>query len=319
MKIAVLDDYTGWVRNYPGWEKLGDVAEIVFHADHLFDEDRLAARLADCDVVVLERERTPFPGSLMRRLPRLKHIASTGPVNWSIDLATAAERNITVSCTRSSYDETPELTWGLILSLARRISSQEAALRRGEWQTEIGSSVAGKTIGLIGLGNVGRVVAKFANCFGMHVLAWSENLDAARAAEAGATLVSFEGLLGQSDYVSIHTVLSDRTRNLIDSAALAAMKPGAALVNTSRAGIVDTDALVAALASGRLGGAALDVFPVEPMPADSPLRNLPNVVMTPHIGYVTVEQYEVFYRDVVENILNLAQGKEVRELVMHNN
>ncbi|WP_108659956.1 D-2-hydroxyacid dehydrogenase family protein [Acuticoccus kandeliae] len=316
MKVAVLDDYSGWVRNYPGWRDLGDDFTVEFFADHIFDETRLAERLADFDVVVLERERTPFPGSLMRRLPKLRHIASTGPVNWSIDLATASELGIVVSCTRSRYDETPELTWGLILALARRISSEEHALRSGAWQTSIGTTLAGKTLGLIGLGNVGRRVAEFGNCFGMNVIAWSENLTAERARESGATLVTFDEILAQSDCLSVHVVLGDRTRNLIDRKAIGAMKPGAFFVNTSRAGIVDYDALTDALAAGTLGGAALDVFLVEPLPADSPLRNLPNLVMTPHIGYVTDEQYQVFYRDVVSNISNFARGGEVRRLVM---
>lgn len=317
MKIAVLDDYTRWVEGFAGWGRLASQAQIKCFADHLATEDALALRLADFDVVVLERERTPFPGSLMRRLPRLKLIACTGPVNWTVDLDTARELEIAVGCTRSSYDETPELTWSLILSLARRTNFEEAALRQGRWQAGIGRRVAGKRLGLVGLGNVGRRVANFGNCFNMDVVAWSRNLTAERAAESGAKLVGFEELLETSDFVSIHVVLSERTRNLFGAREFGLMKRSAALINTSRAPIVDHGALLTALESGEIAAAALDVFPVEPLPANDPLRSVPNLILTPHIGYVTEEQYEVFYADVVENIGNFIAGRPIRELVMN--
>jgi phosphoglycerate dehydrogenase-like enzyme len=317
LKVAVLDDYTGWVRAYPGWRALDGSAEISFFNDHLTSEDELADRLQAFDVVVLERERTAFPATLMRRLPRLRLIASTGPVNWSIDLETARELGVTVSCTRSSYDETPELTWSLILSLARRTGFEEAALRQGRWQAGIGRRLAGKTLGLAGLGNVGRRVADFGTCFGMDVIAWSQNLTAEAASQRGARLVSFDELLETSDFVSIHLVLSDRTRNLFGPRQFAAMKTSASLINTSRGPIVDHSALVSALVNGEIAGAALDVFPVEPLPPDHELLQAPNLILTPHIGYITAEQYELFYADVVENITNFMSGRAVRELAMN--
>jgi phosphoglycerate dehydrogenase-like enzyme len=316
VKVSVLDDYTGWVKGYAGWRTLAGEVEVSCFSDHLAKEDELAERLADSDIVVLERERTPFPGSLMRRLPKLKLIACTGPVNWTVDLETARELGITVSCTRSSYDETPELTWSLLLSLARRTNFEEAALRQGQWQTGIGRRVAGKRLGLVGLGNVGRRVADFGNCFNMDVVAWSQNLTAERAADGGAKLVGFDELLETSDYVSIHVVLSERTRNLFGAREFGLMKYTAALINTSRAPIIDNDALLAALDGGQIAAAALDVFPVEPLPADSPMRAARNLILTPHIGYVTEEQYEVFYADVVENIGNFIGGRPIRPLVM---
>lgn len=312
----MLDDYTGWVSRYEGWQRVAGTGEVTFFADHLSSEDALADRLAGFDVVVIERERTPFPETLLRRLPRLRLLASTGPVNWSIDLAAAERLGITVTCTSSSYDETPELTWALILSLVRRVTAEEHALRQGAWQTEIGHRLAGKTLGILGLGHVGRRVAEFGRCFGMDVVAWSHNLTQERAAGSQVKRVEFDELLATSDVLTVHVVLSERTRNLIGHSELLRMKRSAYLVNTSRSPIVDHAALADALTAGTIAGAALDVFPQEPLPPNHLLRTAPNLLMTPHIGYVTAEQYEIFYSEVVDNIVQFVAGSPVRRLVM---
>lgn len=312
LEIAVLDDYTQQVATLPVWNALRAKAEITFFSDHLDDETALARRLERFDVVVLERERTKIPGSLIRRLPRLTHIAATGPVNWTIDYAAARERGIAVSCTEGSYDETPELTWGLVLALSRRLVWEERAVREGRWQTGLGQTLRGKTLALMGLGNVGKRVAEIANLFGMKVIAWSENLTDERARAAGAERVTFDELIARADFLSVHVVLSDRTRGRIDAAAFARMKPTAYLINTSRGPIVDEAALVEALRAKRIAGAALDVFDVEPLPPDHPLRGLNNAIVTPHLGYVTIEQYQLFYGQVVENIANHIAGRPIR-------
>ena len=316
MKIAVLDDYTGWVSRYPKWERVSAIGEVVFFSDHLTGEDALVDRLNSFDVIVIERERTPFPRGLLQRLPRLRLLASTGPVNWSIDLASAEEFGITVSCTSSTYDETPELTWALVLGLVRRISIEERSLRDGVWQAGIGSRLAGKTLGILGLGHVGKRIAEFGACFNMNVIAWSHHLTEAKAAEAGAQLVSLDTLLAHSDILSIHVVLSERTRNLIGSNELLRMKRSAFLINTSRAAIIDEQALVSALTEGVIAGAALDVYSQEPLPDKDILRTVPNLLLTPHIGYVSVEQYEIFYSEVIENIVQYSVGGKVRKLIM---
>jgi phosphoglycerate dehydrogenase-like enzyme len=249
------------------------------------------------------RERTPLRAELIERLPNLKLIASTGPRNASIDLKAAAARGITVVHTGYFGSPTLELTWALILAGARHIVAEAAAVRGGGWQHSIGDDLAGKTLGIIGLGNLGSQVAKIGLAFGMRVLAWSQNLTAEKAGAAGAALASKEELLRQSDIVSVHLVLSDRTRALIGARELALMKPSARLVNTSRGPIVVEAALIAALKAGQIAGAAIDVYDVEPLPPDHPYRNIGNLLATPHIGYVSRDLYERFYRDTVSNIL----------------
>jgi phosphoglycerate dehydrogenase-like enzyme len=314
LKIAVIDDYTGRVSCIARWAKLDGVGSVEFFSDHLADERRLAERLAGFDVIVAERERTPFPRTLLERLPRLRLLVATGPVNWSIDYAAAAERGIHVCGTEARYDVTPEFTWALILGLARRVVWEDRALRGGAWQVGLGSGLTGMTLGIVGLGNIGTKVATIGKVFGMDVVAWSQNLTSDKAASAGVRKITKEELLVSADYVSIHVVLSDRTRGLIGPHELSLMKKSAYLINTSRGPIVDEAALIEALAGQHIAGAALDVFDVEPLPSAHPLRAFENVILTPHLGYVTAEQYELFYGQVIENILAFAHDELLRAL-----
>lgn len=303
MRIALLDDYQNVALKSADWGRLpGHCAVEVFH-DHVANEDALARRLADFEVVMALRERTRFPASLLERLPKLKLLASVGPRNAAIDLAAATRLGIMVTYTAGAPDSTGELTWGLILGLARKIPQEHAALRAGRWQTTLGIEMAGRTLGVIGLGHIGGRVAQVGKAFGMRVIAWSQNLTAERALEVGAEKVALVELLRQADVVTIHTRLSERTRGLLGAKELALMKPTALLVNTSRAPIVDRAALVDALRNRRIAGATVDVYEQEPAPANDPLLRLDNVVVTPHLGYVTEEVYRVFYGQTVENIL----------------
>jgi phosphoglycerate dehydrogenase-like enzyme len=303
MKIAILDDYQGVALKMADWSVLAGRAQVDVFKDHLADSDAVIARLLPYQVVCVMRERTPLSRDIIERLPNLKLIASTAPRNASIDLEAAAERGIKVAHTGYFGSPTVELTWALILAGARHITAEAAAVVSGGWQRSVGDDIAGKTLGIIGLGNLGSKVAKVAQAFGMHVIAWSQNLNAERAAAVGAALVSKDELLRQADIVSIHLVLSDRTRGLIGARELALMKPDARLINTSRGPIVVEAALIQALKEGRIGGAALDVYDTEPLPVDHPYRKIPNLLATPHIGYVTRGLYERFYRDTVSNIV----------------
>jgi len=302
VNVAVLDDYQGVAMSLADWSKVCDRANVTVFQDHLADEGAVAERLAPFDVVCIMRERTPMSGSLLRRLPRLKLIASTAPRNAAIDLATAEERGIAVAHTGYFSEPTIELTWALILAGARQISSEAASVRTGGWQHTLGEDLAGKTLGILGLGRVGSGVAKVGVAFGMDVIAWSQNLTSDAAAAVGARLVSKEELLRTADVISIHLVLSARTVGLMGAAEFALMKPSARLINTSRGPLVVEAALLAALASYRIAGAAIDVFDIEPLPADHPYRRAENLLATPHIGYVTRGLYERFYQDTVANI-----------------
>lgn len=314
MKIAVLDDYQGVALSLADWGRVQALGTVDVFTDHLADPERLVTRLAPYDVVVLMRERTPMPAAVIDRLPALRLLVTTGARNASIDVEAARRRGVVVSGTGSLGTAPAELTWALILGWSRHLLTEADNLRTGGWQTTVGRDLAGRTIGIVGLGRIGTQVARVAGAFGMEVLAWSHHLTPDRAAEAGARAVSLEELLAASDVVTVHQVLSDRTRLLIGAAELARMKPDALLVNTSRAGIVDTSALVAALGEGRIGGAALDVFEQEPLPEDDPLRRTPGLLLTPHIGYVTEAVYRRFYGEVVEDILAFAAGEPVRTL-----
>jgi phosphoglycerate dehydrogenase-like enzyme len=298
----VLDDYQGVALQMADWSAVAQRAHIDVFRDHLSEPQAVAQRLLPYDVVCVMRERTPLRRELLEQLPNLKLIASTAGGNASIDVQAAAGRGIKVVHTGYASTPTVELTWALILASARHITQESAALRAGGWQNTIGEDLAKKTLGIIGLGRLGSLVAKVALAFDMHVIAWSQNLTAERAAAAGVSLVTKEQLLRQADFVSIHLVLSARTRGLIGAAEFALMKPSARLVNTSRGPIVDESALIDALAAGRIAGAAIDVFDVEPLPPGHPFRALPNVLATPHIGYVSRALYETFYRDTVANI-----------------
>ncbi|HLF76321.1 MAG TPA: D-2-hydroxyacid dehydrogenase family protein [Dehalococcoidia bacterium] len=312
-RIAVLDDYQGVALSSTDWSRLPADARVEVFRNHLFDQDALAQRLAPFEVICAMRERTPFPGSLLRRLPNLKLLLTTGARNASFDMPAIRELGITVCGTMGGpRGTTSELTWALILALAKKVPQEDADVRRGGWQIGLGESLDGKTLGVIGLGNLGSHVAAVGKAFNMNVIAWSQNLTEERAAQFGARLVTKGELLTQSDYVTIHLVLSDRSRGLIGANDLALMKPTAYLINTSRGPIVDEVALIDALRNKRIAGAGLDVFDIEPLPLDHPLRKLENTVITPHLGYVTAESYRSFFDQTVENILGYLEGKPVR-------
>jgi phosphoglycerate dehydrogenase-like enzyme len=311
-RIAVLDDYQGVALQMADWGRLPAGASVEAFRDHIFEQDALVKRLEPFEVICAMRERTPFPGALLRRLPNLKLLITTGMRNASFDMATARELGITVSGTGGTRGGTSELTWGLILALARKIPLEDADVRRGGWQATVGEGLDGKVLGVIGLGNLGSLVAQAGKAFNMEVIAWSQNLTAGRAAQFGARLVSKGELLTQADFVTIHLVLGDRSRGLIGANELALMKPTAYLINTSRGPIVDEAALIDALRNRRIAGAGLDVFDVEPLPADHPFRSLPNTVITPHLGYVTAESYRVYHEHMVEDIIAFLEGKPVR-------
>ena len=314
-RVAVLDDYQNVAGTYADWARLTDRAEVTVFDDHLADEDALVARLMPFDAVSLMRERTPFPRRVLERLPNLKLIATSGMWNASVDLAACEERGIVVCGTQTGGGGTAQVTWALIFALAQQITVVDRDVREGRWQTGVGDELAGKTLGLIGLGRVGGKVARAAAAFDMNVIAWSSNMTAEHAAAAGAKLVTRDELLAQADYVSIHLVLGDRSRGLLGTRELALMKPTAYLINTSRGPIVDETALIDMLQHGRIAGAGLDVFDVEPLPADHPLRRLPNTVLTPHIGYVSKASYAVFYSQMLEDIEAWLDGAPVRRIL----
>jgi phosphoglycerate dehydrogenase-like enzyme len=308
VKVAILDDYQNVALQMADWSPLAGRATITVFNDHLDEPDAVAARLAPFEVVCVMRERTPLTREILERLPRLKLIASTAFRNASIDLQAARERGIAVANT--GYDSTPtiEMTWALILASARHVAAENASLRSGGWQRRIGNDLKGKTLGVLGLGNIGGEVARIGHAFGMRVIAWSENLTAEKATAAGAELVRKEELFRQSDVLTIHLVLGRRSRGLVGAAELALMKPAAWLVNTSRGPIVDDGALIASLRERRIGGAAVDVFDIEPLRADHPYRSVDNMLATPHIGYVSENLYRTFYGDTVKNILVWLDG-----------
>jgi phosphoglycerate dehydrogenase-like enzyme len=301
-RIAILDDYQNVSLEMADWSPLAGRAEITVFNDHLSNLDAIVERLLPFDVVCVMRERTPLPRSVIERLPRLKLIASTGPRNAAIDLEAAAERGIVVAHTGYNSRSTVEMTWALILGSVRQVARENANLRAGGWQLTVGDGLHGKTLGVLGLGNIGSEVARIGLAFGMEVIAWSQNLTPEKAQACGAQLVSKEELFRSADILTIHLVLSSRTKGSVGAAELQVMKPSARLINTSRGPIVDEPALIDVLRDRRIAGAALDVFDIEPLPADHPFRSLENVLATPHIGFVARELYRTFYCDTVENI-----------------
>ncbi len=312
MKVAVLDDYQQAAARFADWGSLG--ADVIFFDRHLAGPDEVVAALAGYQAVVAMRERTPFPAEVLNRLTDLRLLVTTGQRNAAIDLRAAQDCGITVCATGYISSPTLEHTWAIILAAARRLPTEFASVAHGGWQTTVGSGLAGRTLALAGLGRLGSAVARVGLAFEMNVIAWSQNLTPERAAECGVTAVSKEELLAGADVLSIHLVLSKRTRGLIGAAELAMMKPSAMLVNTSRGPIVDEGALINALRAGLIGGAALDVFEVEPLPADHPLRSLTNVTLTPHLGYVVEQQYRIFYSDAVQDIAAFTAGTPLRVL-----
>lgn len=311
MKIAVLDDYQHAAEGFADWASLDGCTTTFFH-EHIGDPDALVAALEPFDIVCAMRERTAFPREVLQRLPNLKFMVTTGPFNAVIDIEAAAELGIVISGTLGTPTPTPELTWALILALARQIPREDAAIRAGRWQVSVGTELAGRTLGLLGLGRQGQQVAPIGKAFGMDVVAWSQNLTAERAEAAGVRLVGRDELFATADFVSVHLVYSERTYHLVGAAELRAMKPSAYLVNTSRGPLVDEAALVAALAAGEIAGAGLDVYDVEPIPATSPLLTAPNTILTPHLGYVADNNYRVFYGDTVADIAAWLAGAPIR-------
>jgi len=314
MRVAILDDYQGMALRLADWQSLHPQAQMTAFSDHLDDEDAVAHRLHTFECVVLMRERTPFPASLLAKLPNLTLIVTPGMRNAAIDVAAAAERKVQVCGTDMLPYPTAELAWGLILALVRHIPAEDRAVRDGRWQTTLGIGLKGKTLGLLGLGRLGGQVAEIGKAFGMEAIAWSQNLTAERATAVGATLVGKDELFQRADIVSIHVVLSPRSRGLVGPAELGRMKRSAFLVNTSRGPVVDEGALLAALRERRIAGAGLDVFEPEPLPKNHPLLALDNVVITPHLGYVTEENYRLLYGQAVEDIRAFLDGKPLRPL-----
>jgi phosphoglycerate dehydrogenase-like enzyme len=302
MRVAILDDYQNVALRMADWSDVAAQADITVFTDHVANQDAVVERLAPFDVVCVMRERTPLPRTVIERLPRLKMIASTGPFNASIDVAAADERGIYISTTGGYVESTVELTWALILTSARRIVDECLSVRGGGWQTSVGRQLGGTVLGVLGLGRIGTRVARVGTAFGMNVIAWSTNLAPEAAEQCGVTYVSKDELFSRADVLTIHLVLSERTRGLVGGAELALMKPTALLINTSRGPIVDESALIDALRSQRLAGAGLDVFDTEPLPAGHPLRSLDAVVTTPHIGYVADRVYRTFYGEAAGKI-----------------
>ena len=300
MRIAILDDYQNIALKLADWSSIPGRPEIKVFTDHLFDPDELVERLLPYDIVCILRERTPMAGALIERLPNLKLIASTGSRNAAIDLEAARKHRVDVVHTGYSSTPTIEFTWALILAIARNITVENASVRSGGWQTGVGSDLKGKTLAVLGLGNVGGPVAEIGKAFGMRVIAWSPNLTSERA--SGVQLVSKADLFRKADFLTVHLVLSPKTRGIIGVAELASMKRSSYLINTSRGPLIDETALIQALEDKRIAGFAVDVFEQEPLPADHPFRRLTNVLGTPHIGFGSQSLYETFYRDSVANI-----------------
>lgn len=316
LRCAVIDDFQSVATTVVDWSPVTADVEVVSFTEHLATDDEAAAALADFDIVVTLRERVPFPAVLFARLPRLRLLVASGMRNSVIDLDAAKRHGVVVCGTASSSTPPVELTWALLLGLARGIVPEAEALRTdGPWQSTLGADLHGRTLGLLGLGKIGGRVAQVGRAFGMDVLAWSQNLTKERTDEVGARLAaSKEDLLASSDFVSVHLALGDRTRGLIGAAELALMRPTAYLINTSRAAIVDTDALLAALRAGTMAGAATDVYDIEPLPAGHPVRTAPRLLATPHLGYVSRANYETYYGQAVENIRAFLDGQPVRRL-----
>jgi len=315
MRVAVLDDYFNKARELADWSPLKGRADIKVFTEFLGeDEDKLAKTLADFEIIVGMRERTRFPASLLKRLPKLNLLITTGMRNASFDIKAATAQGITVCGTGGVGSPTSELAVGMMIAIMRDIPGQNASMRAGGWQTYPGNDLAGKTMGMLGLGKLGGAVANVANAFDMKVIAWSQNLTDERAAECNATRVEKDELFKQADVISIHLVLSDRSRGLVGERELGLMKPTAYIVNTSRGPIIDEKALLKTLQNRKIAGAALDVYGTEPFPKDDPFRKLDNALLLPHLGYVTAENLAKMYTDAVADITGFLDGKPQRVL-----
>ncbi|WP_095112081.1 D-2-hydroxyacid dehydrogenase family protein [Pseudomonas sp. Irchel 3H7] len=314
VQIAVIDDWQDVARDVVDWSVLDSLGEVTFEHDYPADNATLAERLGRYEVICVMRERTRFDEDLLKRLPNLKLLVTGGMRNAALDMQAAARLGIKVCGTDSYKHAAPELTWALIMAATRNLVNEANALRAGHWQQGLGGDLHGKTLGILGLGSIGQRVAQFGQVFGMRVIAWSENLTAERAQQVGVTYVNKQELFEQADVLSVHLVLSERTRGLVDAQALGWMKPTALLVNTARGPIVDEAALIKALQKQHIAGAALDVFEHEPLPDMHPFRTLDNVLATPHVGYVSRQNYEQFFSQMIEDIQGWAAGNPIRAL-----
>ena len=311
-KIAVLDDWQSVASDVVDWSVLNSIGEVTFLHEFPADTASMVARLEAFDVICVMRERTIFDEALLSQLPHLKLLVTGGMRNAAIDAKTAGRLGIQVCGTESYKHAAPELTWALIMGVTRNLVDEANSLRSGQWQIGLGSDLHGKTLGILGLGSIGKWIARYGLAFGMKVIAWSENLTPEAAAESGVTYVSKQELFEQSDILSIHLVLSDRSRGLVSAEALGWMKPTSYLINTSRGPIVDEDALIETLQQRRIAGAALDVFAIEPLPAEHPFRALDNLLATPHVGYVTENNYRMFFSQMIEDIQAWDAGEPIR-------
>jgi phosphoglycerate dehydrogenase-like enzyme len=312
LKVALLDDFQDVGRTLGPWARLGARVEVTAFTEPIRGEDALAATLEPFEVIVAMRERTGFPRSVIERLPNLRLLVTTGMANAAIDLDALRERGVTVCGTTGSIAATLELTWALLLGVSRHLCEEDRAIRAGAWQHTIGPELAGRTLGLVGLGRIGSAMVPVARAFGMEVIAWSENLTAESAHAAGAEHVAKEQLFASADFVSVHYKLSGRSRGIVGAREIAGMKRTAFLVNTSRGLLVDTPALLEALHDGRIAGAALDVYDEEPLPVDHPLRSAPRTLLSPHLGYVASGAYERWWREIVENVEAFLDGDPIR-------
>jgi phosphoglycerate dehydrogenase-like enzyme len=317
-KVAILDDYAGAALDLADWSTVQTRCDVTVFNRHLSEAEAVDA-LRPFDVVCTVRERMAFPRTLIERLPNLKLITIVGKSLPNLDMAAATECGVLVAHSNFANprfaavrDATPEFTWGLMIATVRNLAEEHRRMREGAWQTTVGTTLSGKTLGLLGLGRIGKRMAQYAKAFDMEVIAWSQNLTEDAAAAAGARRVEKAALFEESDVVSVHVVLSERTRGLIGEPEFALMSPHAYLINTSRGPIVDEAAMIAALESGRIAGAGLDVFDVEPLPPDHPLRSLPNVTLSPHLGYVTREMLGAFYSDTAEAVVAWRDGTPIR-------
>jgi phosphoglycerate dehydrogenase-like enzyme len=313
-RIAVLDDYQGVALDYADWGPVKAKAEVTVFTDNIADPAAVVERLRPFDVICVMRERTPLTRAIIEQLGALKLIITTGARNASIDMAAAKDRGITVCHTGYASHGAMEMTWALILAAARQVPAEYASFQSGSWQRHVGLDLKGATLGVIGLGKIGQAIARIGKAFEMNVIAWSQNLTEETAAAAGVKRVEKAELLQQSDFVTLHLVLSARSRGIIGAADIALMKPTAWLVNTSRGPLIDEAAMIAALEGKKIAGAALDVYDIEPLPKDHPLRKMDCVMASPHVGFVTQGTYRIFYGDIVENILAWMDGKPVRVL-----
>jgi len=311
LSVAILDDFQNVTRELADWGRLPPHVGVTIFNEH-FEGEELIERISPFDVLVITRERTPFPRSVVERLPKLKLLVTAGSRNLGIDMAACRDHGVLVCGTEAGSSPTAELAWGLILSLARHIAEEDRNLRSGRWQSTIGFALKGKTLGILGLGRLGSQMAQIGLAFGMKIIAWSQNLTADQAAKKGATRVEKSELFRSSDVLTIHVLLSDRTRGLVGRNEIALMKKGAILINTARAAIVDEIALVEALVAGRIAGAGIDVYSREPLPPDAPILKAPNTVLTPHLGYVTRETYEIYFPQGLEDIEAWIKGAPIR-------